>query len=358
MSCFIIAEIGVNHNGDTQIAKNLILAAKKAGADAVKFQTFRASELVTKTAAKAQYQKETTSANESQLAMLEKLELSHQQHVELYDFCQQQQVTFLSTPFDFPSVKFLTQELGLKRLKISSGDLTNAPMLLACAQTGCQIIISTGMATMTDIEQALGVLAFGYLSPKLKSDIKAQDFVKAYHSKEGQALLKKNICILHCTTDYPAQFSDINLNVLDSYQAQFNLPVGYSDHSLGTLVSVTAVAKGASIIEKHITLDKTMSGPDHRASIEPDEFALLVSSIRDVETILGHAEKAPTLAEQKNMPIARKSLVASMDIKQGEHFSENNVAIKRPGSGRSPIDYWRVLNQKAHKDYQVGDLLE
>lgn len=357
MACYIIAEIGVNHNGETQLAKELIIAAKVAGADAVKFQTFRASELVTKSGEKANYQKETTSVQESQLTMLEKLELSHQQHHELYEFCQQQQITFLSTPFDTSSVKFLTQELGLTKLKISSGDLTNAPMLLACAQTGCQIIISTGMATISDIEQALGVLAYGYSSKSTGVELKVEDFDSAYQSELGQSLLKKNISILHCTTDYPAKLIDINLNVLDTYKREFDLPIGYSDHSLGTLVSAAAVAKGACIIEKHITLDKNMQGPDHRASIEPDEFLALVNTIRDVETILGHSEKLPTVAEQLNMPIARKSLVAATTIKKGEYFNEENIAIKRPGNGLPPIDYWQILNKKASKDYQIDELL-
>jgi N-acetylneuraminate synthase len=358
MNCYIIAEIGVNHNGNIQLAKNLIVAAKSAGADAVKFQTFNANELVTEKATKADYQKKTTKAEESQLVMLRKLELSHQQHHELYKFCQQQGISFLSTPFDFSSVKFLTQELGLKKLKISSGDLTNGPMLLKCAQSNSEIILSTGMSTIDDIINALAVLAYGYLTKDFSKYPNKNNLINAYNSEQGKLALQEKVSILHCTSDYPAGFSDINLNVLDTYKAEFDLPIGYSDHSLGFSVAAAAVAKGACIIEKHITLDKSMEGPDHLASMEPSEFSVYVKKIREVEVILGSSLKQPSSQEKKNMAVARKSLVARTSIKKGEFFNEYNITVKRPGNGRSPFDFWEILNCKATRDYSVDELLD
>lgn len=359
MSCYIIAEIGVNHNGDVGLAKKLIIASKDAGADAVKFQTFKSELLVTESAKKADYQLNTTSSKESQLTMLKRLELSEEQHFELYDFCQKQGIEFLSTPFDFESLKFLTQQLKLKTLKLSSGDLTNLPMLFACAKSGRKLIISTGMATIDEIEIGLAVLSLGYILPELllnNFDVIAKA-KEVFKSSEGQEVLRSNVTLLHCTTSYPTRFSDINLNVLDTYIKMFKLDVGYSDHSLGTLVSIAAVAKGAKIIEKHITLDKSLPGPDHLASIEPKEFKELVEGIREVELILGQSIKVPLNVEKKNMSVARKSLVAGQNIRKGDVFSEENIAIKRPGNGMSPYHYWSILGEKSEHDFSAGELI-
>ncbi len=359
MACFIIAEIGVNHNGDMNLAKQLILSAKEAGADAVKFQTFVAEKLVTPHAKKAQYQLQNTAQEQSQLAMLKSLELSQAQHIELLDYCQSVNIQFLSTPFDHQSAEFLANDLALTQIKISSGDLTNAPLLYLVAKFGCQLIISTGMATMAEIKTALGVIALGALNRNEEWLPPTYDnFIKAFESAEGQKQLKQNVSILHCTTDYPAQPEELNLKVLQAYKETFKLPIGYSDHSLGQQASCSAVALGATIIEKHITLDQNLPGPDHKASIEPEDFKRFIKAIREVEVLLGQSIKQPTRSEKKNIPIARKSLVANTHIQKGQTFSIENLACKRPGDGMSPIHFWGLLNQVASRDYQSGDLID
>ena len=352
----IIAEAGVNHNGDEKLAFQLVDAACKAGADIVKFQTFKAVNLVTAEAVQADYQVANTQKQESQLAMLSRLELSWEAHHRLIDYCNHLGIEFLSTAFDSESLAFLVNELGLKRLKLPSGELTNAPLVLEHARTGCDIIVSTGMATLSEIEAALGVIAFGY-TEDLITQPGVEAFQQAYASEAGQKALREKVFILHCTTEYPAPMEEINLRAMDTLGLAFDLPAGYSDHSEGITIPVAAVARGAKIIEKHFTLDKNMEGPDHKASLEPHELAEMVQSIRKIEKALGSAVKAPTVSEIKNKSVARKSLVASRTINEGECFTNENVAIKRPGTGMSPYLYWNLLNKPASKSYKSGDLI-
>lgn len=353
---FIIAEAGVNHNGSLPMAKKLVDVAVAAGADAVKFQTFRADQLAAVHAPKAEYQKVTTDAQESQYEMLKKLELSQADHFVLVEYCQQKKIQFLSTPFDSESAEFLIKILNLPRLKISSGEITTAPLLLQIARSGKPVILSTGMAILGDIETALGILAFGYLNLKNSPSVSA--FMWAYASYEGQRILKEKVTLLHCTSAYPAEFKDLNLMAIDTLKTAFGLPVGYSDHSLGITIPIAAVARGASVIEKHFTLDRNLPGPDHRASLEPDELKTMVQAIRDVELALGDGRKSPKVEEFKVQAVARKSLVALKDIVVGEVFSEQNLGFKRPGNGISPIHYWEFLQRSARKSYQCGDLIE
>jgi len=352
----IIAEAGVNHNGDTKIAFELVDAAYKAGADIVKFQTFKAKNLVTESAKQAEYQLRNTSKSESQFDMLSRLELSFEAHHQLVKYSQSLGIEFLSTAFDSESLDFLVNDLGLTRLKIPSGDITNAPLVLEHARTGCDLIVSTGMATLSEIEAVLGVIAFGYT---IDENIEPSEsaFMQAYASIEGQKALKQKVTILHCTTEYPAPMSEINLKAMDTLGNAFELPAGYSDHSEGITIPIAAVARGAVLIEKHFTLDKNMDGPDHKASLEPSELSAMVAAIRQVEVALGVGVKSPTESEVKNKAVARKSLVASRSIKAGELLSEDNISIKRPGVGVSPYRYWGLLNKPATGDYSAGDLI-
>lgn len=352
----IIAEAGVNHNGDDALAFQLVDAAYQAGADIVKFQTFKAKNLVTEQAKQADYQVANTQKQESQLSMLSRLELSYAAHHQLVKHCQILGIEFLSTAFDSESLDFLVNDLGLTRLKLPSGELTNAPLVLEHARTGCDLIVSTGMATLAEIEMALGVIAFGYTA----SDNAAPSvlaFQQAYASEAGQKALKEKVTILHCTTEYPAPMAEINLRAMDTLGNSFDLLAGYSDHSEGITIPIAAVARGAVLIEKHFTLDKNMEGPDHKASLEPDELAAMVKAIRQVEVALGTAVKSPTVSEVRNKAVARKSLVASQVIRAGESFTADNLTIKRPGSGMSPYEYWEMLERSASRDYQVGDLI-
>ncbi|HAS8474573.1 TPA: N-acetylneuraminate synthase [Vibrio vulnificus] len=352
----IIAEAGVNHNGDEALAFKLVDAAHQAGADIVKFQTFKAKNLVTEQAKQADYQVVNTQKQESQLAMLSRLELSYSAHHQLVKHCESLGIEFLSTAFDSESLDFLVNDLGLTRLKLPSGELTNAPLVLEHARTGCDLIVSTGMATLAEIEMALGVIAFGYTAAeRVAPSVLA--FQQAYASNEGQKALKEKVTILHCTTEYPAPMAEINLKAMDTLGKAFDLPAGYSDHSEGITIPIAAVARGAVLIEKHFTLDKNMEGPDHKASLEPDELTAMVKAIRQVELALGSAVKSPTISEVKNKAVARKSLVASQAIQAGDAFSADNVTIKRPGNGMSPYQYWEMLERKASRDYQVGDLI-
>lgn len=352
----IIAEAGVNHNGDRDLAFQLVDAAFYAGADIVKFQTFKAQKLASKTTKKADYQLKNTGKVESQYEMLERLELPLETYLQLKEYCEDLGIEFLSTAFDEDSLKFLAGDMGLQRLKLPSGDLTNSPLVLAHAQTGCDLIVSTGMASLGEIEEALGVIAFGYLHKEKKLPCKS-GFKEAYASAEGQRILSKKVILLHCTTEYPAPVSEINLNVMDSYKIAFGVNVGYSDHSQGIAVPIAAVAKGAVIIEKHFTLSRTMDGPDHKASLEPSELKSMVDAIRDIELALGTSVKAPTLSEVKNKDIARKSLIASKRISKGEKLTADNITTKRPGGGIDPINYWDVLGTFALKEYEADDLL-
>lgn len=352
----IIAEAGVNHNGDESLAFALVDAAHQAGADVVKFQTFKAANLVTQQARQAAYQKANTGKEESQFAMLSRLELSFDAHLRLIKHCKSLGIEFLSTAFDNESLGFLVNELSLPTLKIPSGELTHAPFVLAHARTGCELIVSTGMATLAEVESALGVIAFGFTASGDAIPSEAA-FMTAYASAAGQAALAQKVTLLHCTTEYPAPVVDINLKAMDTLAHAFHLPVGYSDHSQGITIPIAAVARGACLIEKHFTLDRTMEGPDHKASLEPNELMAMVRGIRDVELALGDGIKGPRQSEIKNKEIARKSLVAGCDIKQGTLFSVENLAIKRPGNGMSPYAYWQLLEQPAKRDYLAGELI-
>jgi N-acetylneuraminate synthase len=353
---FIIAEAGVNHNGQLDLAKKLIDHAREAGADAVKFQTFQAAAMVSRHAQKADYQRATTGTEGSQLDLIRRLQLDEAQHEELVAHAGKAGISFLSTPFDIQSADLLLKRLGLSKIKIGSGDLTNGPLLLYVARSGAEIILSTGIATLAEIETALAVCAFGYLKSTEEPSLEA--FYRAYHSPAGQEVLGKKVTLLHCTTAYPAPYSEINLRAMDTLRAAFGLSVGYSDHSLGLAISTAAVALGATIIEKHFTLDRKLPGPDHRASLEPDELRLLVDTIRHVEEAMGNGLKIPSVSEKGNKNAARKSLVAACPISKGEVFSADNLTFKRPGSGISPFEYWRYLGRKAERAFGVDDLIQ
>lgn len=353
--CYIIAEAGVNHNGSIDMAKQLIDVAAEAGADAVKFQTFKAEKVISKYAPKADYQKKTTAETESQLDLVKKLELNEADHYILVEHCRTRNIEFLSTPFDFESIDLLALKLNLQHLKIPSGEITNGPYLLHIAQTGKPVILSTGMSTLSEVETALGVLAFGYLDNSDKPSL--QNFQNAYCSNAGHNVLKEKVILLHCTTEYPAPFEDVNLRVMATMQNAFGLPVGLSDHTPGIAVPIAAVALGAAVIEKHFTLDRNLPGPDHKASLEPDELKLMMTSIRNIEVALGNGHKVPALSEMKNRNIARKSLFAAMPVSKGEIFSASNLTMKRPGKGVSPMKYWELIGEKSKKDYDVDEII-
>jgi N,N'-diacetyllegionaminate synthase len=328
----IIAEAGVNHNGDLELAKKLIDAAADAGVDYVKFQTFNSKKLVSKSAEKADYQKENTNdAIESQLKMLQRLELSKENHLVLIEYCKTKNIRFLSTAFDLDSIDFLHQ-LNIDLWKVPSGEITNLPYLRKLGSLGKPVIISTGMAEMQEIDDAIKVI----ISAGTDSD---------------------NITVLHCNTEYPTPMHDVNLTAMNTIKNVFNVPVGYSDHTLGIEIPIAAVALGAKVIEKHFTLDKTMEGPDHKASLEPFELKAMVHAIRNIELAMGNGIKVPSPSEAKNKPIARKSIVANTDIFKGEVFNESNLTIKRPGTGISPMKWDEVIGSKATKDYKTDDLI-
>ncbi|WP_348709024.1 N-acetylneuraminate synthase [uncultured Pseudoalteromonas sp.] len=351
----IIAEAGVNHNGSDELAYALVDAAYQAGANIVKFQTFKAKNIVTEDAEQAEYQVTNSGQKESQFAMLKRLELSYDTHHKLVKYCQDKGIEFLSTAFDSESLDFLVNDLGITRLKLPSGEITNAPLVLEHARTGCDLIVSTGMATLSEIEQVLSVIAYGYLN---KLDPPTDELLQAaYFSDEGKRLLKQKVTLLHCTTEYPAPFNDINLNAMDTMADSFKLAVGYSDHSEGITVPIAAVAKGAVLIEKHFTVDKNLPGPDHKASLDPIELKNMVDGIRIVEQVLGDGIKGPRPSEVKNKAVARKSLVAAKNIAVGETFSVSNLAVKRPGSGINPIHFWRYLGSESKQGYKAGDLI-
>jgi N-acetylneuraminate synthase len=352
---FIIAEAGVNHNGSRELAFELIEAASKVGADAVKFQSFKVDKLVCHRAPKASYQIKQTGSEESQYDMLKKLELSETLFKELACHCKAFKIKFLSTPFELESLKFLLRELNLPIIKLSSGEITNAPLLLEAARTRKPIFLSSGMATLSEIESALSVLSFGFLQKKEKPSM--ANFHNAYCSEKGQLALKKFVTLLHCTTEYPAPIDNINLNVLDTFQAAFGLKVGYSDHTDGMTASLAAVVKGAQVIEKHFTLDQTYDGPDQKSSLEPKEFKIMVDSIRQCEKAMGRSIKMPTTVEIKNSKIVRKSIMAAREIKKGEIFSEDNLICKRPGDGISPMSFWDVLGKAAKRSFLADELI-
>ncbi len=346
---YVIAEAGVNHNGSLEMAKQLVDAAIAAKADAVKFQTFKAESIVSRFAGKANYQKETTGTDGSQFEMIKALELPEQSQKELFHYCQKKGIEFLSTPYDLASVDFLASKLKLPTLKIASAEITNGPLLLKAAQSQKSIILSTGMCEPNEIETALGVLAFGYTKP---NDVPSlEGFKKAYLSSEGKSVLMRKVSLLQCTTEYPAPYEEVHLRAMETLRQLFGLSVGYSDHTVGCSISLAAAALGASIIEKHYTLDRDLPGPDHRASLEPDELADMIRDIRMVEKAMGTPEKTCRPCEQKNKPIMRKSLIANEEIKKGEPLTQKNLMVKRPGDGVSPMQYWDFLGKSANKDY-------
>jgi N-acetylneuraminate synthase len=352
---FIIAEAGVNHNGSIKTAKQLIDIAAEAGADAVKFQSFRAEYLLTRYAPKAAYQKKTTADKESQREMIQKLELNEQAHRVLIDYCRLKGIQFLSTPYDSFSIDLLARTFDLPCMKIASGEITNGPFLLRASRTGKNIILSTGMSTVGEVETALSVLAYGYLRNDEK--ISTKSLQNTFRANKAQQILKSKVRLLHCTSEYPSPFEEVNLAAIETLRLAFGLPVGLSDHTPGISVSVAAVALGADIIEKHFTLNKTFSGPDHKASLDPCELKQMVKSIRQIETALGNSMKIPTLSESKNRDIARKSLVAAKPIKKGEFFTTDNLTTKRPGTGISPMYYWDILGKESNKDYSEDELI-
>lgn len=329
MSCFIIAEAGVNHNGDINLAFKLCDAAKEAGANAVKFQIFDADKLVTKNAKKADYQNKNDKSSDTQYQMLKKLALSNEDFRKISNYCDKIGIKFMATAFDEDSIDFL-HSLGVNVIKIPSGEITNLPYLIKISKLWDNIILSTGMATIDEIKDAYDVL-----------------------SKYGAM-----VTVLHCTTEYPAPFETVNLNAMKTLGKTLGINYGYSDHTKGIEVPIAAVALGATIIEKHFTLDKNMDGPDHKASIEPDELKLMVDSIRNVETALGQSNKIVNDCEMKNRLVARKSIVAKKTIKKGELFTENNLTTKRPGTGISPMKWFDVVGKIANKDYDEDDLIE
>ena len=349
----IIAEAGVNHNGSLDLALRLVDVAADAGADVVKFQTFKADMLASRRAAKAEYQTRTTGAGESQLDMLRRLELSEGDHRAIIERCASRGIAFLSTPFDHDSLALLVERFDVPRIKLGSGELTNAPLLLDVARRGRPLLLSTGMGTLAEVEAALGVLAFGYLQRMDKPSRAA--FTAAYGSADGRAALNKYVTLLHCTTEYPAPFGEVNLRAIDTMQAVFGLPVGFSDHTPGISIAIAAAARGAMVIEKHVTLDRSLKGPDHKASLEPPELGAMVSAIRQVEMALGDGDKRPAPSEMKNIAIARKSLVASCAIARGEQFSADNLTVKRPGSGLSPVEYWELIGVAASRDFDEDE---
>ncbi|MBM3573315.1 MAG: N-acetylneuraminate synthase [Alphaproteobacteria bacterium] len=350
----IIAEAGVNHNGSINLAFQMVDKAAEAGANVVKFQTFRAAGLVTRTAAKARYQRQLTSKAESQFEMLKRLELSPQQHRSLQMRCGERGIEFLSTPFDVRSLELLLS-LGLNRIKIPSGEITNTPLLVAVGYARRLVMLSTGMASIGEIEGALAGLAFGFLRWKNPSERKIRE---AYLSTDGRKWLRKMVTLLHCTSEYPAPIAEVNLRVIDTLRRAFGLPVGYSDHTVGTAIPIAAAALGACVIEKHFTLDRTLPGPDHKASLEPHELALMVEGIRAVERALGTAVKAPTPSELGNLDIVRKSLVAARPIRRGERFSAANLTVKRPAGGLAPALYWEIIGRQADRNYPADALIQ
>ena len=329
MGIRMIAEAGVNHNGSIELAKQMVDQARAAGVDYVKFQTFQPETLVSRFAEKAEYQKETTGSGGSQLEMLQKLALTQEDFRELKGYCDKVGVGFLSTPFDLDSIDFL-ETLDMDFWKIPSGEITNLPYLVRIAHTGREIVMSTGMCRETDIEAAVTALR---------------------QNGAGE------ITLLHCNTQYPTPMEDVNLRVMDTLRRHFGVPVGYSDHTIGIEVPIAAAALGATVIEKHFTLDKTMEGPDHRASLEPDELQAMVAAVRNVERALGSGEKQPSESEKENIGIVRKSIVALREIKEGELFTESNLTVKRPGTGISPMHWFDVIGKRAHKAYKVDEMI-
>ncbi len=353
----VIAEAGVNHNGSLEAALALVDAAAAAGADVVKFQTFRADALASSSAPKAAYQARLTEPNESQVEMLRRLELSVEAHRAIVAHCAKRSIRFLSSAFDLASLSLLVDELRLDELKLGSGEVTNAPLLLAAARTSCRLILSTGMSSLAEIEQALGVIAFALMNRGNAAPGRAA-FARALSEPAAWAALRKRVTLLHCTSEYPAPIADTNLRAMETIRTAFGLTVGYSDHTEGIAISIAAVARGAAVIEKHLTLDRDLPGPDHAASLEPEEFHQLVKAIRTVESAMGNGIKQPTVGELANRIAARKSLITASAIAKGQEFTVENVTVKRPGTGRSPMEYWSTMGIVAERGYAIGEPLD
>lgn len=351
----VIAEAGVNHNGSLDMALQLIDVAAESGADVVKFQTFRADLLATARAQKAEYQVGNTKEAGTQLDMLRRLELRQADHAALIERCNSRGIRFMSTAFDSPSLAFLAT-LDMPAVKIPSGDITCGPLLLHAARLRRPVILSTGMSTLTDVEAALGVLAFGLTTDREPSG--RADFEAAYCSAAGRAALGRYVSLLHCVTQYPAPPASVNLRAMDTMAAAFGLPVGYSDHTAGIDVAIAAVARGATIIEKHFTLDRRLPGPDHAASLEPGELRQLINAIRNVEAALGSPIKRPVADELPNRPVARRSVVAAVPIASDTVLTADMLAAKRPGTGVSPLALWDLVGGTAARDYAVDEAIE
>jgi N-acetylneuraminate synthase len=356
MSVLIIAEAGVNHNGSVDRALAMVDAAARAGADMVKFQSFRTEELVTETVAMAPYQTRTEGGDGKQFAMLKALELNRAGHDAVAERCARQGIGFLSTPFDIPSLHMLVGEMGLGLVKLSSGEITNGPLLLAAGRSGARIILSTGMSDLDEVEAALSVLAFGLTRPE--GIPTPQSLRDAMDSPAGRAALAERVTLLHCTTEYPTPYDEVNLRAMHSLRERFGLVVGLSDHTPGTVVSAAAVALGAQVIEKHFTLDRSLPGPDHAASLEPDELARLVREIRAVEAALGDGVKRVTASEAKNIAVVRRSVVARTAIAAGEPFTEANLTIRRAGGSIPAMEYWALLGRPAPRAYAAAECIE
>ena len=329
---FIIAEAGINHNGNLRLAKKLIFEAKKAGANAIKFQSFIAHRSISKYARKAQYQINSTNDNKTQLEMVKSLELSADDHYKLYEECKKNKIEFISTPFDKESIDLLVK-LKVKKIKVASSELNNYPFLKLIAKTNKEIILSTGMGTLKEVQKAVKILT-------------------------NNGIKKKKLIILHCNTEYPTPFVDANLNAIKTIKNKINVRVGYSDHTIGAEAPIAAVALGAEVIEKHFTLDRNFKGPDHQASAEPDELKKIIDSIRNIELAMGSGIKKPSKSEKKNISVARKSIVANKLIRKNEIFTTNNLAVKRPGYGISPIHFEKLLGLKSNKKYIEDEMIK
>jgi len=348
----VIAEAGVNHNGSLERALQLVDAAAEAGADMVKFQTFRSEKLASTRAPKADYQARNTGSGTSQLDMLRALELSEGDHEALIARCASRGIRFLSTPFDPDSLDLLANRFALPVIKLGSGELTNGPLLLQAAQTGRNLIVSTGMGTIDDVRDAMGVLAFGFTGGTEPSPDR---FAVALRSDAGAEALRRKVTLLHCTTEYPTPTGDVNLKAMETLRAAFGVPVGFSDHTEGFVIAVAAAALGAAVIEKHFTLDRTLPGPDHKASIEPPDLKRMVTAIRDVEQALGDGMKVPQESERGNMAVARKTLVAARAIPAGAIIGADDIRILRAGEGLSPMAYWELVNSPAVRAFEEGE---
>lgn len=351
----IIAEAGVNHNGSLDLALKLVDVAADAGADICKFQTFDAQALATAGAARAHYQVDNIGEDGSQLEMLQELSLDEASHVAIADHCRARNIAFMSTAFDFRSFEFL-KRFDMPYIKIPSGDLTFGPMLLAAGESGQRVILSTGMGNLEEIRDALAVLAYGRLNPGKPANLAVMH--QHLESDAAKVALCDFVTVMQCVTQYPCPASYANLAAMDTIRDTFGLPVGYSDHTLGIAVPIAAVARGACMIEKHVTLDRTMEGPDHAASLEPGEFAEMVAAIHDVEVAIGDGVKQANATEIENIAVARRSLVAARAIGVGEPLVADMLTAKRPGTGLSPMQYWDVLGQPAPRDYVIDEAIE